>query len=88
MDYYFEETGSKRYRGRPETTIITILQDDMKLTLEKMPSLSVKILKSSVDLQRVCELSQDRILWQNFIANIYKIAGDKKSLVYFDSKQP
>ena len=40
-------------------------------TLEKMPSFSVKGLKSSVDLQRVREISHERILWRKLIANIY-----------------
>ena len=75
-DYYFAETGSKRYRGWPRTTIVSTFQDKIKLTLEKKPSFPVKRLKRSVNLQRVCELCQDRILWRNLITNIYKIAED------------
>ena len=56
LDYYFEETGDKRYRDWSRTTIINTLQDDIKRTLEKMPSFSVKSLKNSVDLGRVHEL--------------------------------
>ena len=41
MDYYFEKTGSKHYRGRPRTTIVTTFRDDIKCTMEKMPSFSV-----------------------------------------------
>ena len=41
-DYYFAETGSKRYRGWPRTTIVSTFQDEIKLTLEKKPSFSVK----------------------------------------------
>ena len=57
MDYYFEETGGNRYRDQSRTTIINNLQDNIKRTLEKMPSFSVKSLKSSVDLRRIHELS-------------------------------
>ena len=62
MDYYFEEAGSKRYCGRLKTTTVNNLKDDMKRTLEKMPSFWVKTLKSSVDLQRVQKISQDTVL--------------------------
>lgn len=67
MGLYFEETDSKRYRGRPRTIIVTTLQDDIKRLLEKMPSFSVKSLKNSVDLQRFREISQDRILRQHLL---------------------
>ena len=62
MDYYFEETGSKRYRGRPRTTIFTTLEDKIKRTVEKTQSFSVKSLKRSVNRQRVRELSQEILL--------------------------
>lgn len=54
-----------------------------------MLSFCVKSLQVSVDLQRIDELSLDRTLWQNFIANICNIAEDKKlQLCPLESKQP
>ena len=73
MDYYFWGTGSKHYRCRPRT-----------LTVAPLKIISIVHWRrcnhsQSVDLQRVCKLSQNRILWQNLITNIYKIAGEEKS---------
>ena len=76
---YFEETDNKHHR-KPGATTVTTLQDDIKRTLEKMMSFSVKSLKSLVDLHRVCNL--DRILCWSLIGNIYKIAEDKKLNFY------
>ena len=47
MDYYLDETGSICYSGRPRTTIVTTLQDDIKRTLENIWSFSVKNLKNN-----------------------------------------
>ena len=88
MDFYFELTNDKKFRGRPRTTLVTTLQSDIKKTLEKIPSFPIKCLKNADDLECVRTIATNRLLWRDVISKVYRIAEDEKLLSgTFKSKQ-
>ena len=58
MKFYFEETNAKNYRGRPRTTIVTTLNNDIKRTVRKIQTFPVRVLNKVEDL--VHDVSQLR----------------------------
>ena len=90
MLYYFENNYAQQYQGRPRTTIVTTLNNDIQRNRNKLPNLPVITLKSLSDLQKLKELAQDRDAWEKFVNDINKVAEDEKSYSYqcaFESKQ-
>ena len=88
MDFFFEPTDHKKFRGRPRTTLVTTLQSDIKKTLEKNPSFPIKCLKNAEDLDCARRIAVDRHLWRNVVSCVYRIAEDEKILSgTFKSKQ-
>ena len=79
MDFYFEKTDAKGFRGRPRTTIVTTINNDIKRNIDKIPSFQVKALRKLEDLQYIRELAQDRSVWRGIIRNIYEVIEDEKS---------
>ena len=76
MDYYLQQT------------VIVIEQGRQLSQKDSQSNFSVKSLTNSLDLRRIYELSQDKNLWRNLIAKIYKIDEDENSyLRVFESKQ-
>ena len=76
MDYYLQQT------------VIVIKQGRQLSQKDSQSNFSVKSLTNSLDLRRIYELSQDKNLWRNLIAKIYKIDEDENSyLRVFESKQ-
>ena len=73
MDFYFEKTDAKGFRGRPRTTIVTTINNETKRTIDKIPSFQVRVLRKLEDLQYVRELAQDRSVWRGIIRNIYEV---------------
>ena len=80
--YYFENNYAQQYRGRPRTTVVTTLNNDIQRTRNKLPNPPVITLKSLSDLQKLKELAQDRDAWKKFVNDIYKVAEDEKSHSY------
>ena len=68
--------------------VIVIEQGQQLSQKDSQSSFSVKSLTNSLDLRRIYELSQDKNLWRNLIAKIYKIDEDENSyLRVFESMQ-
>ena len=78
--YYFENNYAQQYRGRPRTTIVTTLNNNIQRTRNKLPNLPNITLKSLFDLQKFKELAQDRDAWKKFVNDIYKVAEDETAV--------
>ena len=71
MAFYFEDTDSKGFRGRPRTTIVTTLNNDIKRTKNKEPLFPVRTLETLEDLAHVRQLAHDRVGWRNIVKYVY-----------------
>ena len=78
MSYCFENSNAKGFRGRPRTTIVTTLNNDIKRSKVQVPLFSVRTLKSSENLERVRHLAQDRVEWRNMVSVVHSVAEDEK----------
>eukprot|EP00117_Sycon_ciliatum_P016972 scpid110422/ scgid16176/ len=57
MEYYFKDKDAKKWRGRPRTTIQSILLADLKISGNGQ-------LDNLHDLQRLHQIAQDRGSWK------------------------
>ena len=70
MKFYFKETDAKSYRGRPRTTIVTTLNNDIKRTVRKIQTFPVRVLNKVEDLVHVRQLAQDRNVWRYIVRDV------------------
>ena len=65
MNFYFQDTGHKKFRGRPRTTIVTTINRDIKRTQQQYPqTFDIKPIQSAMDLRNVRVKALNRKLWQ------------------------
>ena len=65
MNFYFQDTGHKKFRGRPRTTIVTTINRDIKRTQRQYPhTFDIKPIHSELDLRNVRVKAKNRKLWQ------------------------
>ena len=78
MLYYFSPSESKKFSGRPRTTLPTRLSDDIKLAAEAEANFFVEYkvneLKTYNDLVKLNEIAKDRKRWIELSTKIYKAA--------------
>ena len=78
MAYYFESTGAKRFRGRPRTTLATVIDRDLKCLAAAQPQFAPQLRKfdSTSDLFIARMMAADRRLWKEMSNNILQAAED------------
>jgi hypothetical protein len=81
MMYYFDETGQK-FRGRPRTTIVTTINDDISRLLSREPGRAntLKELKTAEDLFQIRVIAQQRDTWKEISKAIQIAAEAEESL--------
>ena len=83
MEFYFKEIGGKRFKGRPRTTIVTTLNDDI-LTLK--PDSTFKTthilnkLTSLNELEKFRKLALERDVWKCLVEELYQVAKAEGSI--------
>ena len=81
MNYYFENLNSKKFRGRPTTTLPNSLQNDIK-TLKNYINMGNKYkfiqLNTIGDLRHLRSLAEDRERWSTLVKDIYDAAKAEK----------
>jgi sorting nexin-29 len=74
MIWYFENRGLKTFRGRPRTTIVTTITDDIKQLTENNPvfcrNLGLGCLRTSDDLCIYRQIAQNRQRWKTVVNSI------------------
>ena len=71
MRYFFEERKtSKKFLGRPRTTIVTTINKDIRITRQKDPTFPVNQLVSQVSLQNIAHKARNKKLWANIIKSV------------------
>ena len=73
MRYYFEERTNKIFRGRRKTTIVSILNEDIKRTNEDDITFPVTPLVSKVSLQNLYTKAKNRKLWSKIVQQVVKL---------------
>ena len=68
MRFYFQETGSRKFRGRPQTTIVTSINRDIKRTQKLHPQFDIKPLKAELDLHNIRVKATNRKHWQKRVS--------------------
>ena len=77
MTYYFqEETSLKKYRGRPRTTLPTVINNDLKTAKKKYMNEITTLTKfeNMKDLDIAREIAKDRQSWKKLCKLICSIA--------------
>ena len=76
MNYYFENSNSKNFRGRPTTTLPNSLHNDIiRLTnYTHNNKYNFTQLKSIDDMRNLRLLAQDRKKWSTLVKDIYEAA--------------
>ena len=81
MKYYFQDTGHKKFRGRPRTTIVTTINRDIKRTQHKYPqTFDIKPINSELDLRNVRVKALNRKLWQKRVKMVTAAAYSTHTL--------
>ena len=83
MNYYFEKSGSKKFRGRPVVSLPVSLHGDIiKLKKHKKfkNKYSITQLKSTNDLESLRLLAQERQTWTTLVKDIYVAAKAEMNL--------
>ena len=68
MKSYFTPSEQQKYRGRPPTSIQTVLDSDLRSLKSNLK------LKSKTDLETLTTLAQNRQEWREFTAKIVEAA--------------
>ena len=74
MRYYFESRTAKKFRGRPRTTIVTTINNDIKRAREKFRDFKGVELVSHVSLQNMCHKARNRKLWSTIVRQVVNSA--------------
>ena len=74
MRYYFEERINEIFTERRRTTIVSILNEDIKRTKEDDITFAVIPLVSQVSLQNLYTKAKNRKLWSKIIQQVAKLA--------------
>ena len=69
MDFFFAFKPDKKFPGR-RATIVSTLQDDIKMTKIKFPQFEIDSLSSHSDLRRLRALASDRKKWRRITKSI------------------
>ena len=81
MNYYFENSNSKKFRGRRTTTLPNSLWNDIK-TLKNYINMGSKCkfiqLNTIDDLRHLRSLAEDRERWSTLVKDIYDAAKAEK----------
>ena len=81
MNYYFENSSSKKFRGRPTTTLPNSLRNDIK-TLKNYINMGNKYkfiqLNTIDDLRHLRSLAEDGERWSTLVKDIYDAAKAEK----------
>ena len=83
MNYYFENLNSRKFRGRPITTLPNSLHNDIKILKNysnKVNKYKLTQLKSIDDLRNLRLLAEDRKRWSTLVKDIYDAAKAEKDL--------
>jgi exonuclease III len=72
MDFFFEPTSAKGFRGRPRTTIVTTLDNDLRLAAQKYPDIQIRKMQSSADLLSARFHAQNKFSWDKIIDKVIK----------------
>jgi hypothetical protein len=81
MDFFFEPCFSKKFIGRPRTTIFVTLNEDLKRLKSLSPDFrEISCLQSSEDLMRFRSLAADRQHWRKLVHHCYIAAKTERSL--------
>ena len=66
MEYYFDtKPGMKQFRGRPRTTLASVLNQDVKSAAQKNNEFPVKF-ESIEDLKKMRQFADDRNRWKDY----------------------
>ena len=83
MNYYFEKSNSKKFRGRPIMSLPVSLHNDI-IMLKKhnmfKDKYSITQLKSTNDLESLRLLAQERQTWTALVKDIYVAAKAEVNL--------
>ena len=75
MMYYFEERKtSKKFLGRPRTTLVSTINKDICTTRQKDPTFPVNKLISQVSLQNIAHKARNKKLWAKIIKSVLSSA--------------
>ena len=85
MKFYFTNVkGSNKFNGRPRTTIITTLNDDIKTLINNNSTIitqyKIKTLTSITELEKIRHLAFDRDVWKELIKELYIVARAEGSI--------
>ena len=70
MRFYFQETGNRKFRGRPRTTLVTTINRDITRTQKLYPQFDIKPLKTELDLFNVRVKATNRKHWQKRVSMV------------------
>ena len=74
MDFYFENISNPKYRGRPRTTIVTTLNEDIKAAKHIHSDLEINEIHNARDLETACSLaSQSKESWRTLAKKISSV---------------
>ena len=75
MKYYFEERKtSKKFFGRPRTTLVSTINKDIRTTRQKDPTFPVNELVSQVSLQNIAHKARNKKLWVKIVRSVLSSA--------------
>jgi hypothetical protein len=74
--HYFEK-GEKAFLGRPRTSLVTVISDDLKLASVQQNNENTQLghlpsqLKSIADLKQLETIAKERTKWKTIVANMH-----------------
>ena len=74
MQFFFEKTNAKKFRGRKRTTIVTTLNRDIHNTRLQHPQFDLPTLKTELDLHNIRVKATNRVLWRRRVNLVYDAA--------------
>ena len=74
MQFFFEKTNAKKFRGRKRTTIVTTLNRNIHNTRLQHPQFDLLILKNELDLHNIRVKAKNRVLWRRRVNLVYDAA--------------
>lgn len=90
MKSFFDDGNLKKFRGRPRTTIVSTLNNDIKCMREKNPvfykNIGIRPLERLSDLKVLKDLANNRPKWRNITECMYAVAKAEDRHYHYQSK--
>ncbi|XP_033103466.1 uncharacterized protein LOC117106228 [Anneissia japonica] len=87
INYYFENSKHKKYRGRSRTTLPVTLSNDLITLHKQLPSALPPMINNLKDVETIRRIAESRHDWRRVILDISKAAEAGKSSDYLVDRQ-